>query len=388
MTATLVSYGGSLLSAGGVLLSACCVPGRWAQSVTYVCDFECSPDSGVLDDQSYYLLGVAAIVTAWPGGAPASGWDGSLPGTLYGPIHGGGCPTPAESDIPAVVFPAQNTKGPGDIVWATCAASYEACPPECEENYKCVYVIAVSGFEDSDPDPGDGHILPWSELNQELTVAWSGYAAADQGHWTAQTEFNEAGHPKQIFFDLKRFFVPQEPDCLVQQAYWLLEVVAYPSAGADDHISTVFVLGDVAGGEPIGWYPPVTTLGEEMCAGPAVIGWAWCDDYPGDPPFPAICKAWRVIGGAALTPKGSPSVIVTAPVGGAMFGTGRRVSASPSVVAAAPHPSDIERVKIRFAICKTCEQAEREGFSCRSHEGCCFGRFRAKPESKCPRGQW
>jgi len=51
-------------------------------------------------------------------------------------------------------------------------------------------------------------------------------------------------------------------------------------------------------------------------------------------------------------------------------------------------PEDAERSRKRFEICKACDQAENEGFKCALHKGCCFGRWRSKPESKCPQDKW
>ena len=50
-----------------------------------------------------------------------------------------------------------------------------------------------------------------------------------------------------------------------------------------------------------------------------------------------------------------------------------------------------ENVKLtteRFEICKTCDKASKEGHKCSLHKGCCFGRWRSKPENKCPEGKW
>lgn len=44
--------------------------------------------------------------------------------------------------------------------------------------------------------------------------------------------------------------------------------------------------------------------------------------------------------------------------------------------------------KIRFEICKECPQAREEGFGCVHHVGCCFGRWRSQPESRCYLGKW
>jgi len=45
---------------------------------------------------------------------------------------------------------------------------------------------------------------------------------------------------------------------------------------------------------------------------------------------------------------------------------------------------DTELSKKRFEICKTCEHATENGHKCALYKGCCFGRWRAQPENKCP----
>ncbi len=45
-------------------------------------------------------------------------------------------------------------------------------------------------------------------------------------------------------------------------------------------------------------------------------------------------------------------------------------------------------VKERFLICKTCEHSRSAGFDCVLRSGCCFGRWRTKPESQCPADKW
>ena len=50
-------------------------------------------------------------------------------------------------------------------------------------------------------------------------------------------------------------------------------------------------------------------------------------------------------------------------------------------------PEKIENLRIsknRFEICKTCEKSLEGGFGCKLYKKCCFGKFRTKPESKCP----
>ena len=44
--------------------------------------------------------------------------------------------------------------------------------------------------------------------------------------------------------------------------------------------------------------------------------------------------------------------------------------------------------KQRFEICKTCENTTDDGFGCKLYKKCCFGKYRAKPESKCPKDKW
>ena len=57
----------------------------------------------------------------------------------------------------------------------------------------------------------------------------------------------------------------------------------------------------------------------------------------------------------------------------------------------APNKILTENAKLsteRFEICKTCDKASKEGHKCSLHKGCCFGRWRSKPENKCPEGKW
>ena len=42
----------------------------------------------------------------------------------------------------------------------------------------------------------------------------------------------------------------------------------------------------------------------------------------------------------------------------------------------------------RFAICKVCEHTRKDGFACALRSGCCFGKWRTRPESQCPAGKW
>ena len=44
--------------------------------------------------------------------------------------------------------------------------------------------------------------------------------------------------------------------------------------------------------------------------------------------------------------------------------------------------------KQRYEICKQCEHSTQEGFGCEFYKRCCFGRWRANKESKCPEGHW
>lgn len=47
-------------------------------------------------------------------------------------------------------------------------------------------------------------------------------------------------------------------------------------------------------------------------------------------------------------------------------------------------PSAKDRAARRFAICKTCEHSRDDAFACALYHACCFGRWRARPESQCP----
>jgi len=44
--------------------------------------------------------------------------------------------------------------------------------------------------------------------------------------------------------------------------------------------------------------------------------------------------------------------------------------------------------KQRFEICKSCDKSMENGFGCIHHKGCCFGKWRSRPENKCPEGKW
>lgn len=62
------------------------------------------------------------------------------------------------------------------------------------------------------------------------------------------------------------------------------------------------------------------------------------------------------------------------------------------VMQPSPKPSQAEplsdEVKGRMRICRGCEHSTRGGWGCEFHKGCCFGKWRAKPESVCPEGKW
>jgi hypothetical protein len=42
----------------------------------------------------------------------------------------------------------------------------------------------------------------------------------------------------------------------------------------------------------------------------------------------------------------------------------------------------------RYKICQACEHTLSAGHGCALRSGCCFGRWRTKPESQCPAGRW
>ena len=46
-------------------------------------------------------------------------------------------------------------------------------------------------------------------------------------------------------------------------------------------------------------------------------------------------------------------------------------------------PETSEISKLRFEICKKCDQSTDQGFGCKFHKTCCFGRWRANPKNKC-----
>lgn len=54
----------------------------------------------------------------------------------------------------------------------------------------------------------------------------------------------------------------------------------------------------------------------------------------------------------------------------------------------AQQDENAELAKERFNICKQCDDSSDGGFKCKHHKTCCFGKWRAKPESKCPIGKW
>lgn len=49
---------------------------------------------------------------------------------------------------------------------------------------------------------------------------------------------------------------------------------------------------------------------------------------------------------------------------------------------------EVEISKSRYAICRSCSEALQDGFSCRLVSGCCWGRRRSDPSTKCPRNLW
>lgn len=42
----------------------------------------------------------------------------------------------------------------------------------------------------------------------------------------------------------------------------------------------------------------------------------------------------------------------------------------------------------RYKICQACEHTISAGHGCALRSGCCFGRWRTKPENQCPAGKW
>ena len=48
----------------------------------------------------------------------------------------------------------------------------------------------------------------------------------------------------------------------------------------------------------------------------------------------------------------------------------------------------LTEIKSRFAICRTCEHSRDDAFAGALHSGCCFGKFRSNPASRCPAGRW
>lgn len=51
-------------------------------------------------------------------------------------------------------------------------------------------------------------------------------------------------------------------------------------------------------------------------------------------------------------------------------------------------PPEVIISKTRYSICKACADTLQDGFGCRHHKGCCFGRHRSSPTSVCPLGKW
>ena len=48
----------------------------------------------------------------------------------------------------------------------------------------------------------------------------------------------------------------------------------------------------------------------------------------------------------------------------------------------------IKELKQRYEICKLCSRSPDSGLTCAIYKSCCFGKWRTKPESKCPEGKW
>lgn len=42
----------------------------------------------------------------------------------------------------------------------------------------------------------------------------------------------------------------------------------------------------------------------------------------------------------------------------------------------------------RYKICQACEHTLSAGHGCALRTGCCFGRWRTKPDSQCPSDKW
>ena len=53
-----------------------------------------------------------------------------------------------------------------------------------------------------------------------------------------------------------------------------------------------------------------------------------------------------------------------------------------------PKKEDVERLRKRFEICKTCDKATDGGHKCSLHKSCCFGAWRSRVENKCYIGKW
>ena len=53
-----------------------------------------------------------------------------------------------------------------------------------------------------------------------------------------------------------------------------------------------------------------------------------------------------------------------------------------------PDPVAIAETERRFGICKACAHLRDDGCACALYDGCCFGRFRANPMSRCPARKW
>jgi hypothetical protein len=53
----------------------------------------------------------------------------------------------------------------------------------------------------------------------------------------------------------------------------------------------------------------------------------------------------------------------------------------------AADPARVAEAKRRFEICKTCDRST-SFHSCTLYQGCCFGRYRTEPQSRCPLDKW
>lgn len=64
------------------------------------------------------------------------------------------------------------------------------------------------------------------------------------------------------------------------------------------------------------------------------------------------------------------------------------VPAKPRPRPAPPDPAVAAEARRRYSICRTCEHARDSAHACALRRGCCFGRWRARPDSHCPAGRW